>query len=123
MNRVYHVDGTRPENNRVFVFGSNQSGIHGAGAAKVALDYGAVFNVGFGRRGSSYAVPTKDYKVDTLPIEIIQQYVQAFIDHTLAHQDEYFFVTRVGCGLEIAPLFKRAINCSFATSWKQYLES
>lgn len=129
MIRTYHKDGTLPNiEHQVFVFGSNQSGIHGAGAAKVAKDYGAVYGVGFGRQGRTYAIPTKNYTVDTLPLEVIKQFVEAFVDHTKANPRESFFVTRVGCGLagytdaEIAPMFREAINCSFAESWEQYLE-
>ena len=32
---------TKLENHQIFVFGSNLSGIHGAGAAKTALSFGA----------------------------------------------------------------------------------
>lgn len=40
---TFHRDGTLPQNGEVFVFGSNLAGIHGAGAAKVALQkFGAV---------------------------------------------------------------------------------
>ena len=42
--------------------------------------------------------------------------------------DKKWFVTRVGCGLagykdeQIAPMFKSAVNCSFAEEWREYLE-
>ena len=130
IDRKYHIDGSLPTGDEIFVFGSNQSGIHGAGAAKVALTkFGAIFNHGFGRAGRSYAIPTKDFKVDTLPIEIVIQYVNAFIDHTKANPKDTFFVTRVGCGLagyndsQIAPLFKKAERCSFANEWRYFLEN
>lgn len=34
---------TKLESNQIFVFGSNQSGRHGKGAAKTALGWGAVY--------------------------------------------------------------------------------
>jgi hypothetical protein len=124
----YHKDGTLPENGEVFVFGSNLSGIHGAGAAKIARDqFGAKWGYGIGMMGMSWAIPTKDIKIYTLPLKQIYDYVLTFVNYT-QHTDINFFVTRVGCGLagysdsEIAPMFKGANNCSFAESWKPYLE-
>jgi hypothetical protein len=52
----------------IFVFGSNLAGTHGAGAAKQALKFGAVYGEGNGRCGwSTYAIPTKDKNIKTLP--------------------------------------------------------
>ena len=45
-----------PEENTVFVFGSNPEGRHGAGAAKIAKEkFGAIYGQGEGLQGSSYA--------------------------------------------------------------------
>lgn len=45
---------TELKENQVFVFGSNEAGIHGAGAAKTALDnFGAIRGRGFGKFGQS----------------------------------------------------------------------
>jgi len=53
-----------PDDNTVFVFGSNTEGRHGKGAAKVAVDqFGAVYGVSEGLRGKSYALPTKNLQV------------------------------------------------------------
>lgn len=50
-----------PEDNTVFVFGSNPKGIHGAGAAAVAKSqFGAIQGQGEGLQGHAYAIPTKD---------------------------------------------------------------
>lgn len=46
--------------NQVFCFGSNPEGIHGAGAAKVAMKYGAVYGTGRGIMGQSYGIVTKN---------------------------------------------------------------
>jgi len=58
-----------PDNSVIFVFGSNLAGQHGAGAARHAVMYwGAKYNVGFGRQGYAYAIPTKDMVLKTLPL-------------------------------------------------------
>lgn len=129
MARLFHKDGTQPKNGEIFVFGSNLAGIHGAGAALAAQNkFGAVYGIGWGPVGQSYAIPTKDYNIDTLPIEIIKVFVDAFNKHTQFHPEQHFFVTRVGCVLagltneQMAPLFSDAINCSFAEEWKPFLK-
>lgn len=123
-----HEDGALPSPGEIFVFGSNLAGIHGAGAARAALKFGAVMGDGVGRRGRSYAIPTKDRDIVTMPIADIAPHVAAFLDHARANPDERFFVTRIGCGLagyengDIAPLFRNApANCSFAREWGFYL--
>lgn len=98
----------------VFVFGSNEAGIHGRGAARDAVRFfGAVPGVGFGLRGQSFAIPTKKHwKSNGLPIEKIQEYVGQFLDVARDLRSTIFVVTPIGCGLagyspqEIAPLFK-----------------
>lgn len=120
---------------RIFVFGSNLGGIHGAGAARTALeDYGAKWGLGVGPHGHSYAIPTKDGNYnqrrvgDTLPESIITEYVNQFIAFATTNPDLKFQVTRIGCGLaglkdkNIAPLFRKAPpNCSFGTVWEPIL--
>lgn len=46
--------------NQVFVFGSNPEGRHGAGAAKVAMQFGAKYGCGRGLQGLTYALVTKN---------------------------------------------------------------
>lgn len=126
----FHRDGTLPQQNEVFVFGSNLAGRHGAGAAKVAHDrFGAIYGVGVGFQPNhhSYAIPTKDERLNIIGIDDIRKHVHEFIQWTLT--DEYqFFVTRIGCGLagyrdeQIAPMFRGAVNCSFAQEWEKYLK-
>lgn len=53
---------TQLEDNQVFVFGSNPEGRHGAGAAKLALKFGAKYGKGRGLSGKSYALITKNLK-------------------------------------------------------------
>jgi hypothetical protein len=94
----------------VFVFGSNLAGMHGAGAAWLAVQkFGAVMGCGIGLRGQSYAIPTMQGGVET-----IKPYVDEFISFAKSHPEFFFYVTRIGCGIagfrdkEIAPLFNEA---------------
>ena len=106
---------TELKENEIFVFGSNESGRHGKGAAKTALGWGAKYGQARGIQGKTYGIPTKDHSVRiTLPISKIQVYVDEFIEFAKERQDLTFLVTLVGCGLagykpkDIAPLFECA---------------
>lgn len=118
-----------PKGTEIFVFGSNESGIHGAGAARYAMDkLGAVKGIGFGFTGTTFAIPTKDFHIETLSMDEVKRYVKAFIFWAKCHEEWNFKVSRIGCGLagfkdeEIAPLFKDCgDNCSFDTFWKEWL--
>ena len=101
---------TELKENEVFVFGSNLSGFHGGGAARIAADkFGAVWGQGVGLQGQSYAIPTMQGGVDT-----IKPYVDDFIAFAKCHPELIFLVTKIGCGIagfteeEIAPLFRDA---------------
>lgn len=102
--------------NEIFVFGSNQAGRHGKGAAKIALDFGAKYGEGAGHFGNTYAIPTKDYNLQTLRLDWIEQIVQIFILYAIKNPNLKFFVTEIGCGLagykhkDIAPFFAAAKN-------------
>lgn len=114
---------------KIFVFGSNLAGIHGAGAAKEALErYGAKWGIGAGRQGNSYASPTKDFQLRTLPLEIINRHVRIFLSYARHNPNERFFITALGTGLagyahaQIAPMFRNASsNCEFPPEWKEWL--
>lgn len=125
----FHKDGTLPENNEIWVFGSNLAGRHGAGAARVAFEkFGAKDGFGHGRINQSYAIPTKDARIKTLPLDEVEFYAGMFKAYARMSPQFEFFVTAIGCGLagykheEIAPMFKDAPdNCSFPEEWKEYL--
>jgi len=122
----------------IFVFGSNKAGIHGAGAARYAYQQlGAVWGVGEGLTGGGpddfpmcYALPTKGWKIEKIPLEEVANSVTRFIEvaEYWALRGGEFKVTQVGCGLggfrkeQIAPLFKAAPdNCFFDEEWKPIL--
>ena len=103
------------EAGEIFIFGSNLSGRHDAGAARKALEFGAVMGKGVGFKGRTYAIPTKDENIRTMPIEAIEPYVKQFIDYASKNQHLTFLVSKIGCGLanyspeDIAPLFEDAL--------------
>lgn len=113
---------------KIFVFGSNLAGIHGAGAAAFAAQHhGAIYGCGEGRQGDSYGIPTKDHRIQTLPLEAIGVHVRRFIRYAYDNKDLTFQVTRIGCGLagyvdsQIAPLFKGAPdNCELPDGWRDF---
>ena len=110
---------------KIFVFGSNLAGIHGAGAAYHArMNHGAVMGQGAGLQGDSYGIPTKDHNIRTLPLEIVARYVTAFLGFARQHPELEFNVTRSGCGLagykdkDVGPLFEGAPeNCILPEGW------
>ena len=109
----------------IFVFGSNEAGRHGKGAALSArLEHGAIYGQGFGLQGNSFAIPTKDHNLESLPLARIETYVKDFLKFAKRHPELEFTVTRIGCGLagyadsQIAPFFKDSpINCKLPRFW------
>ena len=112
-NRTFTPDFiTELKPNEIFVFGSNLAGMHGGGAAHVAMArFGAVWGQGVGLQGQCYTIPTMQGGVET-----IKPYVDEFIAFAKDHPEYTFFVTRIGCGIagfqaeHIAPLFRQTID-------------
>ena len=113
----------------IFVFGSNLAGRHGAGAAKYAMEhYGAVYGVGEGLTGRSYALPTKDFNIKTRELFQIECSIAMFHKCAIENPHLIFKVTPIGCGLagytrkEIASIFKSytiPFNVVFSREWFQ----
>lgn len=97
--------------NQVFVYGSNEAGRHGAGAAKQALKWGARYGRD-GFSGQTYGISTKDASIRTLPLDRIRSHVREFLYEAEQRPHLEFLVTRIGCGLagyrdeDIAPMFQ-----------------
>lgn len=108
-NRIAPGRITSLQPNEVFVFGSNLEGFHAGGAARQAMEWGAVWRQGTGLQGRTYAIPTMFRQTSD-----IQPYVDEFIAFARQHPEKVFLVTEIGCGIagftckEIAPLFKEA---------------
>ena len=103
--------------NEIFVFGSNEAGRHGKGAALTAVrEYGAKMGQGYGRQGQCFAIPTKNAKIQTLKLPTINSSVEKFLCYAKNNLHLTFYVTRIGCGLagykdsDIAPMFKEALD-------------
>jgi hypothetical protein len=113
---------------KIFVFGSNLAGRHGAGAARYAMDHhGAEYGVGIGHTGMSYALPTKDHDLHTLPLNQIELYIAQFLRYAETHPDDEFLLTPIGCGLagyrrdQIKPLiekYNRPSNVIYTKEWE-----
>ena len=116
------------EKRKIFVFGSNEAGRHGKGAALYAYrNHGAIYGQGIGLQGDSYAIPTKNKDLITLPLEKIQYHVHIFLCFSEIHKEWDFIVTNIGCGLagytpeQIAPMFqlcKDQPNLHFSKEFK-----
>lgn len=125
------MDGVADPKDRIFCFGSNLAGRHGAGAAKDArLFHGAIYGKGIGLQGKSYAIPTKDENLRTLPIEAIQVHVSKFMAFARQNPEMEFEVTKIGCGLagytpaDIGPLFRGAPrNCHLPREFIEAIKS
>lgn len=122
----------------IFVFGSNESGYHGAGAARDAVTYfKAIYKQGIGHQGQAYALPTKGKMENgylaTLSLERIDAYIKQFFQEL--KPELTYVITEVGCGLagykvsQIAPLFYKhwisfesPNNMIFPNSFKQYFK-
>lgn len=104
---------TLPQNH-VFVFGSNEAGIHRAGAARTARKWGARVGRGSGMSGNTFAIPTKDSDIQTLELYEIKEYVSGFLIQAADNYQTVFLVTKIGCGLagyhvdDIGPMFRGA---------------
>jgi hypothetical protein len=92
----------------IFVFGSNASGHHGAGAAaRAQRDFGAVWGEGHGLHGRSYAIDTMS------GLGVLSSEVAAFLVFAESRPELTFLVTEIGCGIagytpaDVAPLFTR----------------
>lgn len=91
---------TELKSNQVFVFGSNILGKHGGGAAKTAYEkFGAIYGIGFGRQGSSYAIPTLDHNFEKLPLSTIKHYLYELREYAHMNPNEEFLLTPIGTGI------------------------
>lgn len=112
---------------KIFVFGSNLAGRHGRGAALFARRFhGAIYGQGVGMQGNSYAIPTKDCLIRPASLDVIERYVNDFIQFAKDNPELQFFVTKIGCGLagyteeQIAPMFKDVPgNCELPPGWRK----
>lgn len=152
MNEIISINGKRfykgfirPEENIIFVFGSNPEGRHGLGTAKMAREqFGAIYGQGEGLQGNSYALPTKDLRVKknnalrSITPQQIQKSIEKLISVANAHPEKLFCVAYTNTskpslngytGQEMADMFIAAFNSVgmpvnqnivFSENWKDY---
>lgn len=101
----------------IVIVGTNEMGIHGKGFAKYCREHGKLeHRVGFGFSQYCFSIPTKDWFIRTLPLEVISFYISRFIAIAAVDLSTTYWVTKIGCGLagytpeQIAPLFRECIN-------------
>ena len=91
---------TKLKKNAVFVFGSNESGFHGGGAARLAYEkFGAVYGVGFGHQGKTFAIPTLGWRLERLNLQLIEWHVDRFLVYASLNPKLTFYVTKIGTGI------------------------
>jgi len=111
----------------IFVFGSNLAGRHGRGAALyAATHYRAKRGVGEGLTGDAYALPTKGFNLEVLPLPRIKTGIEKFSETAWSMPGRRFLLTPVGTGLAgyeketIWRLFENAnlpVNVLLTSSW------
>lgn len=116
MQRVSPDNITSLQPHEVFVYGANEAGIHGAGAAKTAYEkFGAEWRQ-YGFNGQTYGIPTKSTDFRILWLEEIRKHIHDFWVFAHKHRELTFLVTQIGCGYagytpkEIAPLFRACLQ-------------
>jgi len=111
---------THLNSNQIYVYGSNEKGIMGAGAALYGYRQGWIeWGNGISPSKKSYPIPTKDHFLKVLSLDKIQQYVDKFKIYAKENPELEFLLTPIGCGLagytpeQIAPMFKDCPNNVF----------
>lgn len=122
-----YIDALLPR--QIFVFGSNALGYHTGGASGTARKkFGAVWGQPEGLQGQSYAIPV-DYGKNVCKDAEVKAAVDRFIAFAKEHEDLFFFVTRVGCGIagyhdeEMALYFKAALDLKNVSLPKSFVDA
>ena len=118
---------------KIFVFGSNTQGIHGAGAAVFALkEHGAIYGIPMGLQGFSYGIITKHLPngMRSVSLRFIQTQLSVLFQYALIMSNYPFYITRIGCGHagfhehEIAPMceaLSKLPNVELCPEFKTFL--
>ena len=135
----FYTGNIEPMEDVIFVFGRNPEGRHGAGSAYVARNlFGAVYGVGEGITGSSYALPTKDIRVPgtrSISKEQIKLNIEKMYETAKSMPDKKFMVAyrttenevslNGYSGLEMVEMFMShdvPENVWFSDEWRQIIE-
>lgn len=104
---------TSLKENEIFVYGSNQFNIAGAGSAKAAVGhFGAIYkDVPMGLCGQSYGIITKSFNHIPVTVKFIYDQVKVLYCFAWLRPELTFYVTKIGTALagftieEIAAVF------------------
>jgi hypothetical protein len=89
------------EPHQVILFGSNLSGRHGAGLARVCMErWGAKLGVAMGPTGRCYAIATVDLQSpEPMTTSFVTQQFRIFLAYAARRPQQEFLVTKIGTGL------------------------
>lgn len=88
------------EKNQIFVFGSNLSGMHLAGAAKQAMDnFGTIWYKAEGLAGRSYAFPTLNEKLEKRSFVDLVKSTKRLYKCAQDNPNKEFLLTAIGTGI------------------------
>lgn len=121
-----HIEDLHPC--EVFVFGSNAAGNHYGGAAAVAYQrFGAIWGVGEGLRGNSYALPTLDRTMKRVSVGALKYSLREFLRVVECNPGYTFLLTKIGCGIagwdiaQMGFLFWQVAQEFYSGKWYPYV--
>lgn len=134
-NLEFYPEGTKPPDNRVFVFASNEHGRHGKKPNKnvdpssyIAMHkFGAAYSNPHGINGCSYALCVLAGDGYSLPTSEIIDNIGNFKTYCNKNRDFGFFVVDIFREIEnddfekIVRAFKGIVNCQFPESFAELL--
>ena len=108
---------TKLRPNEIFVFGSNTSGEHLGGAARIAFEkFGAEWGKWEGFSGQTYAIPTIDsWTWKPVSRSSLLSSIRRFLRFVHSNPEKKFYLTKIGCGIagwdveEVKVIFQDAI--------------
>lgn len=118
---------TELKENQIFVFGSNLEGIHGGGAARDAMNWGACYGFPMGRQGQTYAIVTKDLRDGKfVGWDMVASQLDTLDWYASLLPDLQFLLTPIGTGLaggsieDLEEVVKRTIlSDNIVFTWRE----
>lgn len=97
----------------ILVYGTNQFAQHNGGAARLALNHGAIYgNCPMGLCGNTYGIITTSFNEVEATVKFIERQVWILYQFAFMRPELTFYVTKIGTGIagfsieEIAPVFQ-----------------
>lgn len=86
--------------NEIFVYGSNQYAQHNGGAARIAINFGAVHgNCPMGLCGQSYGIITTSFNEKPITIGFLREQIDILYEFAKVRPELTFYVTKIGTGI------------------------